>query len=59
MSKDCKCSNVTLYDDGWQCVLCGDKFIPRPAPLTAEDIVLLKEALGNELQRIINGEEHG
>ena len=24
----CKCINVTRYDTGWQCILCGEKFFP-------------------------------
>ena len=27
MDKECQCTNVTFYDTGWQCILCGEKFV--------------------------------
>ena len=53
--KECKCRTVKLYDDGWHCMLCFDEFVPRPAPLSPEDIQALKDSLGEEIRKALHG----
>jgi hypothetical protein len=38
MAKPCKCTNVTRYDDVWQCMLCRRKFSPEQAVVTTDDM---------------------
>ena len=39
----CKCTNVTLYDNGWQCILCARKFFPADQVTEADEQLLVVE----------------